>query len=180
VAALSVVVERQGWTLDAVLVGIAGMGLTFGMWWVYFLKPSATILERHRERALVWSFMQVLIVASIVATGAGLRVAACFLGGTATLPRVAAVLAVAVPVAIYLALLNAMRWHLVRDFRVIDRWLMVTSSGLALLSVVAARAGISMPACLVIVMLAPAITVVGTEMRRASAATEIDAEPGGA
>ncbi len=62
----------------------------------------------------------------------------------------------------------------------IDTGLMVTSSGLALLSVVAARAGISMPACLVIVMLAPAITVVATEMRRASAAYEVDAESGGA
>jgi low temperature requirement protein LtrA len=34
VAALSAVIDRQGWTLDAVLVGIAGMGLTFGMWWL--------------------------------------------------------------------------------------------------------------------------------------------------
>jgi low temperature requirement protein LtrA len=31
VAALSAMIDRQGWTLDAVLVGIAGMGLTFGM-----------------------------------------------------------------------------------------------------------------------------------------------------
>ena len=47
VAALSAVVDRQGWTLDAVLVGIAGIGLTFGMWWVYYLRavrrdPPAT------------------------------------------------------------------------------------------------------------------------------------------
>src|SRR6202022_3210047 len=32
VSALSAVVDRQGWTLDAGLVGIAGMGLPFGMW----------------------------------------------------------------------------------------------------------------------------------------------------
>ncbi len=107
VAALSVVVERQGWTLNAMLVGIAGTGLTFGMWWAYFLDRSAKMLQRHRARALLWSFMQVLIVTAIVATGAGLRVAASFLGGAAIIPRVAAVLAVAVPVTIYLALLNA-------------------------------------------------------------------------
>jgi low temperature requirement protein LtrA len=53
VAALSAVVDRQGWTLDAVLAGIAGMGLTFGMWWVYFLVPSGEILQRHRDRAPV-------------------------------------------------------------------------------------------------------------------------------
>ncbi len=33
VASLSAVVEAQGWSMDAVLVAIAGMGLTFGMWW---------------------------------------------------------------------------------------------------------------------------------------------------
>src|SRR5258707_8028023 len=54
VAALSAVVDRQGWTLDAVLTGIAGMGLIFGMWWVYFLVPSGEILQRHRDRAPVW------------------------------------------------------------------------------------------------------------------------------
>src|SRR5258706_6268964 len=31
VATLSAVIDRQGWTLDAVLVGIAGTRLTFGM-----------------------------------------------------------------------------------------------------------------------------------------------------
>jgi hypothetical protein len=40
-AALSAAVDRQGWDLDAALVGIAGTGLTFGMWWLYDLVPSA-------------------------------------------------------------------------------------------------------------------------------------------
>ncbi len=79
VAALSAVVDRQGWTLDAVLVGVAGMGLTFGMWWVYYLVPSGESLQRHRDRAPVWGYVQMLIVTSIVATGAGLRVAAFFI-----------------------------------------------------------------------------------------------------
>ncbi|WJI49494.1 low temperature requirement protein A [Mesorhizobium sp. C089B] len=39
-ATLSAVVEEQGWNLDAALIGIAGMGLTFGMWWVYYMLPS--------------------------------------------------------------------------------------------------------------------------------------------
>ena len=175
VAALSVVVGRQGWTLNTMLVGIAGMGLTFGMWWLYFLEPSAKILQRHRERALVWSFLQVLIVTSIVATGAGLRVAAGFLGRVAMLSGAATVLAVAVPVAMYLALLHGLHWYLVRDFQPIDTWLLVAGSGLAALSVVAALLGISMPACLAIVMLAPALTVVGNEMRRAHGSHEADA-----
>jgi low temperature requirement protein LtrA len=51
VASLAAVVEHQGWTLDAALVGVAGTGLTFGMWWTYFLIPSARILAANRERA---------------------------------------------------------------------------------------------------------------------------------
>src|SRR5690606_26229003 len=39
VAALAAVIESQGWTLDVALVGVAGTGLTFGLWWVYFLVP---------------------------------------------------------------------------------------------------------------------------------------------
>ena len=34
VAALSAAVAQQGWTLGAGLVGVAGTGLTFGMWWI--------------------------------------------------------------------------------------------------------------------------------------------------
>jgi low temperature requirement protein LtrA len=114
VAALSAVVDRQGWTLDAMLVGIAGMGLTFGMWWLYFLVPSGEILERHRARALVWGYIQILIVTSIVATGAGLRLAAIFIDGSARITGLAVVLAVAVPVVIYLGLLHALNDYLHR------------------------------------------------------------------
>ena len=71
VAALSAVVEQQGWTLDAAFVGIAGTGLTFGMWWVYYMLPSAPILHAHRDRSFVWGYSQLLIVTAIVATGAG-------------------------------------------------------------------------------------------------------------
>jgi len=95
VAALSAVIDRQGWTLDVVLVGIAGMGLTFGMWWVYYLVPSGEILQRHRNRASVWGYAQILIVTSIVATGAGLHVAASFIEQKADITPMAAMLAVA-------------------------------------------------------------------------------------
>jgi len=48
-------------------------------WWVYDLLPSAPILHRYRNRAVVWGLGQMLIVRSIVATGAGLHVAASFI-----------------------------------------------------------------------------------------------------
>ena len=164
VAALSAVVDRQGWTLDAMLVGTAGMGLTFGMWWVYYLVPSGEILERHRDRASVWGYVQMLIVTSIVATGAGLHAAAYFIEGRARITSVAAVLAVAVPVVIFLGLLHALYYYLVRRFRLLDAWSLITSSGVAMISVMAAVFGVNMAACLVILMLGPAITVVMYEV----------------
>ena len=46
---------------------------------VYYLLPSAPILHVHRDRAFVGGYGQMAIVASIVATGAGLHVAAYFI-----------------------------------------------------------------------------------------------------
>src|SRR6202023_1771340 len=129
VAALSAVVDRQGWTVDAVLVGIAGMGLTFGMWWVYYLVPSGEILQRHRDRASVWGYVQMLIVTSIVATGAGLRVAAYFIEGGARITALAAVLAVVVPVGVFLGLMYALSYYLIRRFSFFQVWLLMATAG---------------------------------------------------
>jgi low temperature requirement protein LtrA len=164
VAALSAVVDRQGWTLDSVLVGVAGMGLTFGMWWVYYLMPSADILRRHRDRAPVWGYVQMLIVTSIVATGAGLHLAAYFLEGRAKITAVTTVLSVAVPVLVFLELLHALYAYLVRRLRTLDAWLLIMSSAVAMLAVVAAWLGVSVAACLLILVLAPATTVVVYEV----------------
>jgi hypothetical protein len=38
------------------------------MWWVYYLVPSGDILQRQRDRASVWGYVQMLIVTSLVAT----------------------------------------------------------------------------------------------------------------
>ena len=79
VASLSAVVAEQGWTVDAALVAIAGIGLTFGMWWVYFMVPAAPLLHAHRERSFTFGYGHIPIFGSIVATGAGLHVAAYYI-----------------------------------------------------------------------------------------------------
>jgi low temperature requirement protein LtrA len=175
VAALSAVVGRHGWTLDAALVGTAGTGLIFGMWWVYFLVPSAQVLHRHRNRAAVWSVGQMLIVTSIVATGAGLHLAAYVIDRKSQITAAAAVLAVAVPVLTFLVLLHALYWYLVRRLRPLDAWLLITSSAVAMISVTAAWSGVSMTVCLLVLMLAPTVTVVTYELlgyRHAAALAE--------
>ncbi len=128
VAALSAVVEQQGWTLDAALVGIAGTGLTFGLWWVYYILPSAEILHTHRERSFVWGYSQLLLVTAIVATGAGLHVAAYFIEHKAHISPLATVLTVAVPVGVFLGLIYGLYYYLVRRFDPFHVWLLTATA----------------------------------------------------
>jgi hypothetical protein len=165
VAALSAVIEQQGWSLDAALVGIAGTGLTFGIWWVYYMLPSAAILHAHRERSFVWGYSQMLVVTAIVATGAGLHVAATFIEHKAHISPLATVLTVAIPISAFLGLIYALYYHLVRRFDPFHVWLLSATAAVVAAAVVAALTGISMPVCLIILMLAPAVTVVGYEVR---------------
>jgi low temperature requirement protein LtrA len=165
VATLSAVVEEQGWTMDAALVCIAGTGLTFGIWWVYYLLPSGPILHAHRDRAFVWGYGQMAIVASIVATGAGLHVAAYFIEHTAHISAFTTVLSVAIPVGVFLGLIYTLYYYLARKLDFLHVWLLAGTAAVVALAVIAARAGVDMAVCLVILMLAPAVTVVGYEMQ---------------
>ena len=67
-------------------------------------------------------------------------------------------LAVAVPVGMFLALLHALYSFLVRRFHSIDAWLLISSTGIAMISVIAALCGVSPAACLALLMFAPATT----------------------
>ena len=71
-------VGEQGWTTDAVLIVVAGTGLTFGMWWVYFVVPPADLLHVHRERSFSFGYLHIAMFGAIVATGAGLHAAAYY------------------------------------------------------------------------------------------------------
>ncbi len=162
--ALSAVVDQQGWTLEAALVGVAGTGLTFGMWWLYYLVPSAQVLNRHRDRALVWRYGQVMIVASIVATGGGLRVAALWIQHSAHVSPPAVVLSVAIPLAVFLGSMFALYFYLVRRFGLFDVSLALATTAIMSVAVAAAWSDISTSWCLVLLMLAPIVTVVGYEV----------------
>ncbi len=164
IAALSAVVERQGWTLDATLVGVAGTALTFGIWWLYDLLPSAPVLEAHRNRAFGWGIGQVLIVTAIVATGAGLHVAAYFIEHRTQISPLAAVLSVVLPVGAFLGLAYALYYYLVRRFKAFQVGLLIGTAAVVVLTMTAARSGVSMAWCLLILALAPAVTVVGFEV----------------
>lgn len=164
IAGLAAVVEVQGWSLDAGLVCLAGIGLTFGMWWIYYLLPSAEVLYTHRDRSFVWGYGQIFIVATIVATGAGLHVAAYAIEHESHIGALATVLCSAVPVGLFLVLVHALHSYLVPRSQVPRGALLAGNLAFIAVAIAAAGFGASIAACLVILMLGPALTVVGTEV----------------
>ena len=83
----------------------------------------------------------------------------------------AAVLAVTVPTVLFLALLHLLHYFLVRRFRSTDMWLLISSIGVGMISVIAASSGISTAACLVLLAFAPAVIILAYELRGYQAAT---------
>ncbi len=163
VASLSAVVETQGWSWDAALIVVAGTGLTFGMWWIYFTIPSAQVLRVHRERALPWGYAHMFVFGSIAATGAGLHVGADYIGHEAHISATETVLTVAVPVALFVLATFALFTYLVRAFDPFHLALFVGTGAVLTLAVAMASAGVAMAVCLVVLMLAPLVLVVGYE-----------------
>jgi low temperature requirement protein LtrA len=165
VASLNAVVHGDpGWTVDAALVAFAGVGLTFGCWWMYFSVPWAEPLVRHRERAFPFGYGHLVIFASLAAMGAGLHVAAFSLEGEAKIGTIATVLSVAIPVAIYAGMFYALYSVLMRAFDPFHVGLLAGTAAVLALSVVLAAAGVGTPVCLVVLTFAPAVTVVGYEV----------------
>ncbi len=102
VAALNALVHGEaGWTVDAALLAIAGVGLTFACWWMYFAVPWAEPLVRHRGRGWLFGYGHLVIFGSLAAMGAGLHVAALLLDGKAEIGPTGTVLSVALPVAVF-------------------------------------------------------------------------------
>jgi len=172
IAGLTAVVDVQAWSLDAILVCLAGIGLTFGMWWIYFLLPSAEVLHARRERAFVWGYGQIFVIAAIIATGAGLHVAAYAIEGHTHIGALATVLCSAIPVAMFLVLMHGLHVYLVPHSAAPRSVLLTGNLVLVAVAVAAAAGGENLAICLVILMLAPAVTVVGCEVasRRESSA----------
>ncbi len=90
------------WTANAVAVVVAGVGLTFGMWWVYFSTPFGDILVHRRARGYLFGYGHMLVFAGIAGAGAGLHVAGLYLEHHAKVGAVAVVLSLALPVGLYL------------------------------------------------------------------------------
>ncbi|WP_164478386.1 low temperature requirement protein A [Mycolicibacterium stellerae] len=164
VASLSAVVSAQGWSVAAVLVAVAGTGLTFGMWWVYFIVPQSQLLHARRELSFRFGYLHIVVFGAIVGTGAGLHAAAYYVEHHSKLDAPATVLSVAVPVAIYIAAVYLLYASLVRVRDAFHLLLVVLTVAVLVAAVLLVGWGMSMANALMIVMLAPAVTVVGYEL----------------
>ncbi|MFE3592501.1 low temperature requirement protein A [Streptomyces niveus] len=151
------------WSGNAVAVVVAGVGLTFGMWWVYFAVPFGDILARRRGRGYVFGYGHILLFTGIAGSGAGLHVAGLDLEHHSNLGPAAVVLSLALPVGLYLLMVYLLHTLLLTTA---DRLhLLLISLTLALLAAVVllSTAGVPIATCLLVVMLAPYVTVIGYE-----------------
>ncbi|MDF8265197.1 low temperature requirement protein A [Luteipulveratus flavus] len=165
VAAMSALVHDPdvGWSTDAVIVLAAGVVLTFGMWWAYFVIPWADILHTHRERSFFWGYGHMLIFGGIAATGAGLHVAQYLVEGETTLGTTGTLVTVVVPFAVFAGMLYLMYAVSMRAADPFHIALVVATAAVLGAGLLATAAGASLPVGLAVVALAPLVTVVGYE-----------------
>ncbi|MFC7485590.1 low temperature requirement protein A [Knoellia sp. CPCC 206453] len=161
--AIEAVVAAQGWTVEAALIGIAGVSLAVGMWWTYFSNPFAEIIERKPEKSFGWGYSHVLLYAAIAAVGAGLHVAAYFIEGKAKVSETGVMLMIAVPLGVFLVLVYAL-FHYLLPGRDAFHWFLLAATLVVLVvSVLLPEVGASLGVSLVVLMFVPWITVVGYE-----------------
>jgi low temperature requirement protein LtrA len=155
--------EGPGWSVDVVVLGLAGTALIFGMWWIYFVLPCGPILERHRERSFGWGYGHIVLFGALVAVGAGLHLGAYYVEGHTVLGVAGTVLSIAVPVALYIAIFYALHYWLARVFDPFHLLLVGGTAVIVAASIVLAATGTPMVWCLAVLALAPWVTVVGYE-----------------
>lgn len=163
VASLSAEVTAEGWTVGAVLVAVSGIGLTFGMWWIYFVVPSSVLLHAERRKAIRFGYIHIVVFCAIVATGAGLHAAAYHIEHHSELGPIGTVLTVAIPVGAYIGSIYLLFAVLVDDWDGLHTLLLLLTFVVLAGAVALAAAGVPMAVCLLVIMVAPIVTIVGFE-----------------
>ena len=164
VAAISAVIDGEhGWTLDAALLTVAGVGLAFGSWWMYFAVPWGDALAQHRERGFQFGHGHLFLFGSLAAVGAGLHTAALRLEGEAVIGATATVATVVVPFALFVLSFYFVYSLVMRTKDPFHLVLLAATIAVLLGALALSAAGVSMLVCLLVVMLAPVVTVVGYE-----------------
>ena len=106
--ALAPALSERGFSISLLLLGIGGLLVVVGLWWVYFLAGDDEGLTSQRV-AYLWGYGHYVVFAGVAATGAGLEVAVDAEEHVAHLSATAAGFAVAVPIALVLLVLTTLR-----------------------------------------------------------------------
>jgi low temperature requirement protein LtrA len=154
----------SGLTPGLVTVGIAGLVLLVGLWWVYFLEPAAEGLQKHREWSFFWGYGHYLLFAALAAVGAALEVAVEAITHHIEIPDVVVGYVIAVPVALALALLWVLHLPFSKKAE-IPPWLLLPTAALVLVVPLASEL-VGVPGVLVAITLLVAALVAGTTIVR--------------
>jgi low temperature requirement protein LtrA len=95
-------------TVGLASIVVGGLLLVFSMWWLYFDRPVHSMLRTGRSFAFLWGYGHLGIFSSVAAVGAGLQVAIERATGHTDVSPVLPGIAVACPVAVFLALVWAL------------------------------------------------------------------------
>lgn len=167
VAAINALVHSdEGWTANAALLAFTGVALTFACWWVYFAIAWGEMLQRRRDALATFAFGygHLAMFAAIAGLGGGLHVAAYALEQKTEISDTVVVASVAIPLAVFLGLLYALYSIGLRSR---DRFHLLTLALTAVVLVVApllSAAGLAVEYCLLVLVLAPTVSVIGFEL----------------
>lgn len=163
VAVLGALIEVEGWSVETAVLGLAAMGVTFAMWWMYFIIPVGDALHAHREKSFVWGYGHIVIFMAAAAVGAGLHVAALYIEHEAHIGPGAVVATLAVPLGIYCVGLLALYDYLL-PFDPLSV-ILALGAGICLVAGVwLAAAGVPVVVAVVVTTLAPVLIVVIDEV----------------
>ncbi len=150
--------------LDVAIVGLAGVGMTFGMWWMYLIMPAGEVLAARRSRSFEWGYGHMVIFGAIVAVGAGIHTAAYLIEGQSDLSAVGTLWCVAIPLAVFVGALYILYSALTRSVDPFHGWLVLGSALVLAIALILGVLGLPVTWCLLVMALVPWVTVVGYEL----------------
>lgn len=96
------------WDSTTIALIVAGIGITFGMWWAYFQVPFGELLHNAPTRGFAFGYGHIPVFVAIAAVGAGLHLAGLAGGDSAHgghhetgVTALTVALCVAIPLAIF-------------------------------------------------------------------------------
>lgn len=152
------------WDAEAVVVVVAGIGLTFAMWWIYFVTPFGDLLHLRPGRGYLFGYGHIPVFMAIAATGAGLHGAGLLLAGESSQDGTAVVWFLAVPVGIYLLGVYALHTLLLSSADPFHVLLLAITVALLAFAVAGSALGLPLPAAVLVVTAAAYVSVVGYEV----------------